>query len=98
MLNETPSLIQEEVAQSGGCVKNGSSLPSADFISSNLDDITLHTTFLAENIEDINSSTDFNNDFNSSFSDGQNFLPDLATQRLYNLPSGQGVDSNSSEE
>ena len=97
-LNEAPSLIQEEVAQSGGYARNGSSLPSSDFISSNLDDITLYTTFLAENIEDINSSTDFNNDFNSSFSDEQNFRPGLDTQRIYNLPSGQVVESNSSEE
>lgn len=96
--NEATSLIQEEAAQSGACVKNGSSLLSADYISSKLNDITLHTTFLAENIEDINSSTDFYNNFNSNFSDGHNLLSGLGTQRLYNSPSDQMVDSNSSED
>ena len=67
-LNEAPNFIQEEVGLSddhfiNDGVRSSSepSLWSADFFSSILGDKTLHTIFLAENFEDINSSTNFNN-------------------------------------
>jgi hypothetical protein len=67
-LNEAPNIIQEEVGLSddhfiNDGVRSSSepSLWSADLFSSILGDKTLHTIFLAENIEDINSSTNFNN-------------------------------------
>ncbi len=96
---------QGEVKDSDSCVTltgayedgSNSSQPSADFIS--LDDNILCSTFLSVNNEEKNSSTstDSNNNSSSSFSDEQDYLPGLGTQRRFDSPSAE-VDNNSTEE
>jgi hypothetical protein len=61
---------------------------TADLISSNLEDSIPHSTFLAEDNEEKNtpsSSTDFNDNFNSSTSDKQDYFPGLGTHKHNSL-------------
>ena len=101
--------------QSGGCLnpENEGSLPlrlwgtevnrygPTELSSSNLENFTLNTVFLSENLEENNSSsTDFNSDFNSSStqdnqdwsSNNQEYLPGLGSQRSHVLPNAEGVE------